>query len=211
MGSDTGVTVTGSASVETIPDIVVAALGVDVRAADISTALRTAEASLARMRDALLAGGVDRTDLRSTRSNIWREDRTEDSGATTTVIHVRLGLQATLRAVAVAGELVHAALAAAGTDASMDSLDFAVSDAGPALVRARDAAFDDARHVAAAYAARAGRALGRVISIVEGSGGEGPAPRAAYAVMEKAVRSMPVEPGQQSVTAAVTVTWELAD
>lgn len=204
-----GVTVTGTASVEIVPDIVLAALGVDVRSTDISTALRTAEESLARMRDALLEGGIDRSGLRSSRSTIWRETLTDGAGENTTVTHVRLGLQVTMRDVAAAGDLVHAALTAGGADASMDSMDFGVSDSTDALARARGAAFDDARRVAEAYAARAGRSLGEVTSITEGTGNDPrPMPKMAFAA---AADSMPVEPGQTSVGASVTVTWELAD
>ncbi|WP_420112220.1 SIMPL domain-containing protein [Pseudactinotalea sp.] len=200
---------TGSASVETVPDIVLASLGVDVRSTDISTALRTAEESLARMRDSLLEGGVDRAGLRTSRSTIWREVVTDGAGTNTTVTHVRLGLQVRMREVATAGDLVHAALAAGGVDATMDSMDFAVSDTREALVQARDAAFDEARRIAEAYAARAGRALGEVTSITEGAVGTapGPMPKVAFAAP---AGSMPVEPGQTSVDASVTVTWELA-
>ncbi|GAB2606330.1 SIMPL domain-containing protein [Pseudactinotalea suaedae] len=210
MGSH-GVTVTGSASVDVTPDIVLAALGVDVRSEELSTALRSAEDSLARMREVLLEGGVQRSGIRSTGSTIWREDRAGNDGQVqATVMHVRLGLHVRLHEMAAAGDLVHAALAAAGADATMDSLDFAVSDTAAALAQARDAAFDDAREIATAYAARAGRALGRVTTIVDGAAGGSPTPRMAFAAMDKA-QAMPIEPGQQSVTASVTVTWDLAD
>lgn len=202
-----GVTVTGTASVEIEPDIVLAALGVDVRSTDISTALRTAEESLARMRDALLEGGVDRSGLRSSRSTIWRETVTDGAGENTTVTHVRLGLQVTVREVASAGDLIHAALTAGGADASMDSMDFGVSDSRDALAQARDAAFDDARRVAEAYATRAGRSLGEVTSITEGPDIQ-PRPMSKMA-FAAAADSMPVEPGRASVGASVTVTWEL--
>ncbi|WP_156251718.1 SIMPL domain-containing protein [Pseudactinotalea terrae] len=212
MRRDEGVTVTGSASVDVVPDIVLATLGVDVRSDDLATALRTAESSLARMRDVFLEGGVDRSGIASTRSAIWREDRPGEHGQIlATVMHVRLGLRVTLRSAAAAGDLVHAAVAAAGADASMDSLDFAVSDSTEAMARARDAAFDNAREIAAGYAARAGRGLGQVRAIVEGLAGDTISPRTTFAAMEKGRASMPVEPGQQAVTAAVTVTWELAD
>lgn len=212
MGTESGVTVTGSASVDIAPDIVLAALGVDVRSDDLSTALRTAEDSLARMRDAFLEGGVDRAGITSTRSTIWREDRNGENGEMlTALMHVRLGLRVRMREVNTAGDLVHAALAAAGADASMDSLDFAVSDSTEAVAQARDAAFDNARDIAGAYAACAGRELGQVTTIVEGATGGGPAPRMAFAAMDKAQASMPVEPGQSTVGASVTVTWAFAD
>ena len=205
-----GVTITGSASVDVEPDIVVAEVGVDVREADVSAALTTAEQRLGEMREAFLARGVERPDIRTAQTSIWRDDRTEQDGTVISATVVRLGLRVTLRDSATAGDIVHAALAAAGTAAQMNSLSFATSDAGAALARAREAAFDDAQTVAAAYAARAGRSLGQVIAVVEEPMGAVPMPRMLKASAD-AAGSLPVEPGQQSVSASVRVTWGLAD
>lgn len=205
-----GVTVTGSAAVDVEPDIVVAEVGVDVREPDVTTALRTAEERLALMRDTFLEHGVVRADIRTAQTSIWRDDRTDDAGTVTVATVVRLGLRVTLRDVGAAGDLVHAALAAAGTVAQMNSLSFATSDAAAALARARDAAFDDARAIATAYAAKAGRELGPVVAVVEQPAGGPPTPRMLRASAD-ARASLPVEPGQQSVAATVTVTWTFAD
>jgi len=206
-----GVTVTGSASVDVEPDIVVADMGVDVRDDDVSTALRAAEAALEEMRAALLSRGVERPDMRTAQTSIWRQDRTDDSGAVVgTTVHVRLGLQVTLRDTATAGELVHAALAAAGPVAQMNGLSFAVSDATSALAQARDVAFDEALAAAQRYAARAGRILGQVVAVVEEPSGSPVLPRALKAGAEMALASLPVEPGVQAVSASVRVTWSFA-
>lgn len=205
-----GVTITGSASVDVEPDIVVAEVGVGVREADVSAALTTAEQRLGEMREAFLARGVERPDIRTAQTSIWRDDRTEQDGTVISATVVRLGLRVTLRDSATAGDIVHAALAAAGTAAQMNSLSFATSDTGAALARAREAAFDDAQAVAAAYAARAGRSLGQVIAVVEEPMGAVPLPRMLKASAD-AAGSLPVEPGQQSVSASVRVTWGLAD
>lgn len=208
-----GVTVTGSASVDVEPDIVVADVGVDVRDEDVSTALRTAEERLALLRDALVQRGVERPDMRTSQTSVWRQDRTDGSGAVVaTEVHVRLGLSVTLREVATAGDLVHAALAAAGPVAQMNSLGFAVSDGAAALAQARDAAFDDAQRVATAYAAKAGRSLGQVVAVVEEpAGGPVPVARLMKAAADASAESVPVEPGQQRVSASVRVTWAFAD
>lgn len=205
-----GVTVTGSASVDVEPDIVVAEVGVDVRHEDISVALRTAEEALGQMRAALLERGVTRADMRTSQTSIWRQDRTDDRGEVTgSTVHVGLGLSVTLREIATAGDVVHEALAAAGPVARMSSLSFAVSDAEAALLQAREAAFDDARSIAEGYAARAGRPLGAVRTVLEQPVGSSPAPRMLAAAGARA--SLPVEAGQQSVSASVTVTWAFGD
>lgn len=207
-----GVTVTGSASVDVEPDIVVADMGVDARDADVSTALRAAETSLDRMREVLLQHGVEHPDLRTSQTSIWRQDRTDDAGVVVgTTVHVRLGLQVTVRDLDTAGDLVHAALEAAGPVAQMNSLSFAVSDAAGPLAQAREAAFDDARAVAEAYATKAGRPLGPVVSVVEQPQNAPVVPRALKAGMEMARAAVPVEPGVQSVSASVTVRWAFTD
>lgn len=210
MRGRTGVTITGSASVDVEPDTVVADVGVDVREPEVSTALATAEDRLAQMRDSFLERGVARTDIRTGQTSIWRDDRSDQTGAVVSSTVVRLGLRVTLRDVATAGEIVHAALAAAGPAAQMNSLAFATSDAAAALAQARDAAFDDALEVATAYARRAGRSLGQVVAVVEQPSGAAPMPRMLKAAAD-AAGSLPVEPGQQSVSASVTVTWAFAD
>jgi uncharacterized protein len=216
MTTTDGVTVTGQGSVDVTPDVVVAQLGVEVRDPDVAVALREAESALGRLRDALQARGVEPVDLRSGQTSIWREDRTDEHGeVVAVVVHVTLGLVATLRDVDGDGESVHAALAAAGPAARMDGLSFAVSDAAAAIVRAREVAFDDARATAERYALRAGRALGPVRGVEDTVPTWGAvAPRALAAGSADAVYAagkVPVEPGQQSVSASVTVHWGWAD
>ena len=59
---------------------------------------------------------------------------------------------------------------------------------------------------AATYAQAAGVALGPIVSISEGGGDS--APRPMFRVMAMAAPA-PVAPGEQSVTADVTVVWEI--
>ena len=57
------------------------------------------------------------------------------------------------------------------------------------------------------YAQAAGVTLGPILSISEG-GGE-VAPRPMFRVMAMAAAHVPVAPGEQSVTADVSVVWEI--
>jgi uncharacterized protein YggE len=74
------------------------------------------------------------------------------------------------------------------------------------LEKARIQAVADARARAATYAQAAGVTLGPIVSISEG-GGE-TAPRPMFRVMAMAAPT-PIAPGEQSVTADVTVVWEI--
>lgn len=199
-----GVTTTGQGAVTAAPDVAVVELGAESSAPGVQEALDRANTGLAAARDALVAAGVDPADVRTSQTSTWTEQR--DDGPRTTA---RLTLRATVRDVEACGEIVRAALDAAGPVARLDSTSLAVGDPGPLAVAARDAAFADARFRAEQYARLAGRSLGPVVEVREDAGGPGPMPRLMAA--KAASDALVVEPGTQEVRASVTVRWELAD
>ena len=71
---------------------------------------------------------------------------------------------------------------------------------------ARERAFADARATAEHLAGLAGAALGTVLSVSDGRGESGPAPSHR---MLAATSDVGLEAGQEDLSAAVTVTWEL--
>jgi len=99
------------------------------------------------------------------------------------------------------------ALVSAGAN-QMNGINFSIREPAPLLEKARAAAVADARTRAETYAKAAGVSLGPVQSISEGGGSEPPRPM--YRVMAMAAdRSVPVAAGEQSVTADVSVVWEI--
>lgn len=118
-------------------------------------------------------------------------------------------LRLTLPGTDLAGEVVTALSEAAGDALGIDNLSLTVADSADLLVRAREAAFADALARAEQYAALAGRRLGvvrRVRDVPEAGGG--PAPQLARMALDGA--AMPIQGGEHTVTATVTVRWELA-
>lgn len=99
------------------------------------------------------------------------------------------------------------ALVAAGAN-QISSVSFSIKDAGALEATARDAAIADARTRAQTYAKAAGVTLGGVIAIQEGTI---EAPRPMYRAMATTVAGVatPTATGEQSVTATVTVVFEL--
>jgi uncharacterized protein len=98
------------------------------------------------------------------------------------------------------------ALVSAGAN-QMNGISFGIREPAPLLEKARTGAIADARARAETYAKAAGVALGAILSINEGGGD---APRPMYKVMAMAqARSVPVAAGEQSVTADVSVVWEI--
>jgi hypothetical protein len=88
----------------------------------------------------------------------------------------------------------------------MNGIGFDIAHPAPVLEKARIQAIADARARAQTYAQAAGVSLGPIVSITEG--GSEAAPRPMFRVMAMAA-STPVAPGEQSVTADVTVVWEI--
>ena len=91
---------------------------------------------------------------------------------------------------------------------SLNPVSFGVADEAPLRDEARKRAVADARHKADLLSEAAGVSLGAVTSISENGDGGGPAPqfRRAAALMAEAV---PVAEGEVSLSASVTVVWEL--
>jgi len=98
------------------------------------------------------------------------------------------------------------ALIGAGAN-QMNGISFDIAAPAPLLDKARAGAIADARARAETYARAAGVTLGAILSISEGGGAE--LPRPLYRVMAYAAAPTPVAAGQQSVTADVSVVWEI--
>jgi len=98
------------------------------------------------------------------------------------------------------------ALVAAGAN-QMNGLNFSIKEPAPLLAKVRSEAVADARLRAQQYAAAAGVALGQILSISEGGSSEPPRPM--YRMMAMAEDSVPVAAGEESVSANVTIVWEI--
>ena len=206
MGRHEGITVTGTGTVEAVPDVVQIELGAQATAADVQQAIDAASAGLDAARESLLASGVTPADLGSAQSSTWTE-RPDGAEPRTTA---RLTVRARLRDVAAAGEAVRRALAAAGPVAQLESMHLRVGDPTESLHLARDRAFADAHAKAVQLAGLSGRTLGRVVEVLEGSGGGGGGPRMA-AMRADAGSSFGVDAGTQEITAVLSVRWAFDD
>jgi len=99
------------------------------------------------------------------------------------------------------------ALVAAGAN-QINSVSFSIRQADALEADARTAAVSDARRRAETYAKAAGVTLGPVVSIQEGTA-ETPRPMYRMAVAAQASPSTPTAAGEQSVTATVSVVFEI--
>ncbi|MFC4046928.1 SIMPL domain-containing protein [Dactylosporangium siamense] len=198
------VLVTGTGEVSGEPDTLTADFAVETSAAAVDEALNRANTAATRMRDALISAGLTRADLQT--SNVTVTSQRTDDGKITGYTAAQ-GLTATIHDLARAGTLMSGAIAAGGDAARLNGVWYSIEDDTALLTEARKRAFADARTKAELYAREAGRSLGRVIMVSEVVPGDmsagGPDFRAGLDT------PVPTEPGQQRLTATITVAWAL--
>jgi uncharacterized protein YggE len=191
------VTVTGTGTVEAVPDRAEVSAGVETRAPTAKAALAANGAAMQKVIAALRAnGGKDVTTQAVSLSTAFDQNGKPNGYVASNVASAETSLDG-------AGGLIDAAVAAGANTIYGPSL--SRSDADALYRQALAKAVDDAKARAGILAKAAGRQLGRVTAIVEG--GAAPVPVAAKA--SAAPDSTPVVSGPQETTAQVSVTFEL--
>lgn len=192
------ITVSGHGTVTTVPDRASFDFTVETRAETATGATARNGDAAAAIAAALRRAGVAAADLRTSQISLYPQ--TTEDGRSIVGYVASTSVSATA-AIAKAGALVDAAVEAGATGVSGPSL--ARSDEDALYRKALADAVADAKEKASTLAAAGGVTLGGVQSLVEG-GGATPVPQ-PYAV--KATDSTMIEPGTQTVTADVTVTF----
>ncbi len=209
MSSHVDVTGTGTASAT--PDVVTLDVRVTCEGLDVAGTLQTASARMGDLQRAARDHGVAPADLQSTGSGVhqrWANDRPEVVGYT--AFHT---LRVRVRDVDSTGALVSAFSDAAGNALGIDNIALTLSDPEPLAAQAREQAFGDARAKALQYAALAGRTLGAVKWLSDRGVGwfGGAAPFDKMLGSREMSSGMPVEAGESTVTASVSVRWSWSD
>ena len=202
MGKRT-ITVIGTGTAAVTPDVVRLDLRIGQDAADVAAALAGASEGLTAAGRIVREQGVADADLRTLGADVHQRFDKEGQAAGFTA---QQRLRVTVRAVDTVGAILEATAAELGNALLVDQVALDVADRSEGLARARDAAFADARAKAEQYAALAGAALGAVVEVAEA--GAMPMGRPLRAMREAAM-SMPVETGEQELSASVTVCWLL--
>lgn len=196
-----GITVVGVGTVRVVPDQAQMSFGV---ATEGSTARRAVAANAAAMRRVLAAikgAGVAAADIRTESISVY--PRTSEDGQRILGYTAQNTVTATIRALARAGAVIDAAVAAGANQVYGPTL--TSSNAEELYEQALERAFDQARAKAVRLAARAGVTLGRVVAVVEGGGGSEPV--TARADAEQGGGAVPIEPGTTEIQAVVAVTF----
>lgn len=205
------VTVTGQGSSSAAPDLFQINIGIEAQRGTVREAYAAASEALNAVQQKLTQHNVSADSMSSTALDVRAETRwQEGAGSIVTGYTVSSTLNVVFR-YADGGENVIAAVVDAGNNAvRLNGLTPVVADASAATDKAREDAFANARRAANLYAKAAGTALGNVVSISETNSfsGGGPVPVMAggAAMFDSAMK---IEPGQSTLSATVTVTFEL--
>ncbi len=198
------VTVTGEGTVAAAPDSAVIRLGVSSQG---KTARAASDANAREMTVVLAAikeSGVADRDIQTTTLSLQPQYDPNKTGAAR-LIGFQANNQVTvkIRDVARLPSVLDRAIAGGANE--MSGVEFIVSEQGKLLDKARIEAIADARRKAELYATAAGMKIGRVMAISEE--GSAPPQRAFQAL--RAGAATPLAPGEQTLRAVVTVSFEL--
>jgi uncharacterized protein YggE len=203
------VTVTGEATISVAPDMAVIRIGVTSQgktARDASDAnARQMTAVLAAIKDA----GLAERDMQTSRLSLQPQydPNRSGGGGPARLLGFRATNQITVkvRDVAQLAGILDRAVGAGANE--MSGIEFVVSEQSKLLDQARDKAIADAYRKAELYAKAAGAKVGKVVAISE----EGSAPPVypMQAMRAAPGAAIPVAPGEQTLRAVVTVSYEL--
>ncbi|MFE9579036.1 SIMPL domain-containing protein [Nocardia sp. NPDC006044] len=207
-GPEREVTVVGSGQVRGAPDILNADIGVEVTADNVSAAISRANDRAKAMTDAIIGAGATREDVRTTDVSIQPQYAGGQDGGNT-VVGYRAGnsVRVVVRDLSKASGVLDSAIKAGGNETRLRSVSFAIDDNSQLLADARARAFADAKARAEQYAVLAGVRLTKVMTITEANSRDDDG--AKLSGRDSAAQSVPLEPGTQTVTFTVKVTWGL--
>ena len=201
--ADRLVTVSGEATVSVAPDMAVIRIGVTSSA---KTAREASDANAKQMTAVLAAikdAGIADRDVQTSRLSL-QPQYDPNKGGTARLLGFQVTNQLTvkMRDIDKLPSILDRAIGAGANE--MSGIEFVVSEQSKLLDQARSEAIADARRKAELYAHAAGVKVGHVVAIAEE--GSAPPPRLMQALRAGAV---PVAPGEQTLRAVVTVSYEL--
>lgn len=209
-GNQRSVTVVGNGEVEGTPDTLRVNLGVETTGSDVSTAINAANQQIAAITEAVVNAGVPRENIQTQQVTLSPDYSNPLPGGSSEISGYRAtnSLRVDITDLTKASNVLEVAVEAGGNATRISNVAFVIDDDSDLVVNAREQAFKDARDRANQYAGLSGDELGKVLTIDETSSGQ------QVQVSEQQRSTMdssavPLEPGQQTVSFAVTVKWQL--
>ncbi len=202
------VTVSASATVTAKPDAANIQSGIQTEANTAAKALEANTKAMSNLIDGLKSMGIEPRDIQTSqfsvnpRYNHHRDGRPPDI----TGYQVTNEVSVLIRDTKQIGDILDKMIGLGANQ--MRGLNFIVTQAETLTDEARAKAVENARRRAELFAKAAGAEVGKVLEIREG-GSSGPGPRPMYEASARKSSAVPIESGEQNLSASVTVTWEL--
>jgi uncharacterized protein len=204
------VTVTGTGTVEAVPDIATLSIGVTTQGETAAEALTANSSALDAVMSRLTAAGIAAPDMQTSNLSLnpnWTGyDSSSVSGPTIAGYVASNILTIRVRQLDGLGAVLDAAVADGAN--TLNGLTFGLANPDPALDEARKEAVADARARAELLATAAGVKLGRVISISEGVAPTDPVPMFRA---DASAAPVPVAGGEVGLSASVTIFYEIVE
>jgi uncharacterized protein YggE len=201
------VTVSGTGTVNGIPNQLVLDMGVQVNGSSVGSALLAANLAARRVTAALKAAGVRPADIQT--SGLSIQPNYQDGSQAPASYQVSEQLTATLRNVRRAGRQIQSAVTAGGNAVAVNDISLNLTDTSALLARARVAAVRDGQAKAAQFAGALHRSLGGVVSISDQTSYVPSFGAAASGFGTPRAARVPISPGTQQVSVSVTVVFAL--
>jgi uncharacterized protein YggE len=199
--------VTGRGEVLLAPDIATIHIGVRTEGQDAAEAVASNNEQALQVANALRDLGVEAKDIQTSNFSIYPQQQFDERGAVTgTTYVVENTVFVTVRDLGRLGVLLDAVVSTGAN--SISGINFDVADKEEPMAEAREKAVQNARALAEQLASAAGVTLGEIqnISIVSGA----PVPFfAGRGGLDQAAAEVPISPGQLSLTAEVTIVFEI--
>ncbi len=201
------ITVVGNGEADVTPDTARVQMGVQTQAASAAEALNQNNAQMEALLARLREQGIADKDIQTSSVSIW--PRYGSNGTEVIGYDANNSVTVTIRNIAQTGELLDRVVEAGANN--IGGISFTVDDPSALQTNARNVALVDAKTRADAMAQAVGGSVGQVLSITENIG-QPPQiyeQRMAMDTSAGASSAVPVQPGQQTITAQVQVTYEL--
>jgi len=198
------VTVTGTATVAVAPDTAMIRIGVTSQGKNARAASEANAKQMTAVLNAIKANGIDARDIQTSRLSLQPQyDASKQGPARLTGFQVTNQVTVRIRDIGKLPAILDHAIAAGANE--MSGIEFVVSQQSKLLDQARSEAIADAHRKAMLYVQAAGAKLGRVVAITD----EGASPPPHPVMQAVRAGAVPVAPGERTLRASVTVSYEL--
>lgn len=203
------ITVTGEGAASAAPDVATISIGVESVGKTAADALAANNRDTGAVIDAVKAAGVEAKNIQTSNFSVsprYADRRTSEDELR--IVGYQVTNQVTVRVTDVGGlgKLLDTVVSVGAN--SINGVSFGFADEVKVADAARRQAVADAIRKAELYAEAAGVKLGAIQSIAEAQRFGGPRPMMRMAAE---AAPAPIEAGEQSIDAAVSITWTLAD